>query len=311
MDEKIPVVYILSTGRSGTTLLDMLLGAHSRMWTLGEAINLVWDLQEDHRAPCGCGEPVASCPFWEDLVDQIPIDPSGYHIGYFHDQDQTGKVLQWPLLPDILSGEIREEWRPAVREHGQKNARYFRAVKQAVRERSESEIDWLVDNSKNLYRLFWLQQSNHFNIRVVHLMKDPPAFVYSMMKKNLPYTGRKIMRFTARWVIQNALMRHVCKTCFSRSEVYPVSYETLAAQPGPSMKALGQWLGLEYSPTRVHNFRDYENHALSGNFMRWRDSEDEIRLDESWKRNLPSHYAAFVRLVTKPFERICGYKDAM
>jgi hypothetical protein len=71
MHGRLPLVYILSNGRSGTTLLDLLLGAHPRVWTVGEVQNLPWEMRYP-RAPCGCGNPVQESPFWAPILHDIP-----------------------------------------------------------------------------------------------------------------------------------------------------------------------------------------------------------------------------------------------
>jgi hypothetical protein len=73
------------------------------------------------------------------------------------------------------------------------------------------------------------------------------------------------------------------------------------------MQSIGEWLDLDYPPSLVHNFRNYENFAISGNMMRWRESEDEIRLDERWKEEFPAPYRALVGMLARPFHELCGY----
>jgi peptidoglycan/xylan/chitin deacetylase (PgdA/CDA1 family) len=307
MGEQIPVVYILSNGHSGTTLLDLLLGAHPHVWTLGEAQLLPWELRNP-RAPCGSGEPIQESVFWRDLLDDIPTEPTGYHVGYFRDENQSGRVLRWNLLPDVLRGRVSELWEGAVEEYGRNNARYFQVARRAAERRSDREIRWLIDASMDPYRLFWLRQSDRFDIRVIHAIKDPRSFVYSMTKHELPWKANRVIRFTGRWIIENALMAHVCHTQFSGTEVRRQRYETLATDPKETMVSIGDWLGLDYAPELVDTFREYENFAISGNMMRWRASDEDIELDERWKRHLPEVYKALISQVTAPFKTVCGYE---
>ncbi len=58
--DKFKLIYIASNGRSGSTLLDLLLGTHSNIWILGEFQNLPWELIEP-RQTCGCGTAVEHC----------------------------------------------------------------------------------------------------------------------------------------------------------------------------------------------------------------------------------------------------------
>ena len=306
MNDKIPLIYILSNGRSGTTLLDLLLGAHPCIWTLGEAQILPWELRNP-RVPCGCGNPIPESEFWSELLDDIPTSTTGYHIGYFRNEQQVGKVLRWELLPDIARGRVSSRWVDAVDEYGAKNAAYFRVVHEAAEARRGDKVQWLVDASKDPYRLFWLQQSGRFDIRVIHLIKDPRALVYSMARDWLPYGANKVIRFTLRWIIENALMARLTRTSFVPSHVRRLKYEKLASRPEEALADLGEWIGVDYPSKLVHDFREYENFAISGNMMRWRETDDEIRLDERWKSDFPLPYVEFVNIVTRPFRAYCGY----
>lgn len=307
MISQVPLVYIASNGHSGSTLLDLLLGAHPTVWTLGEAQNLPWELR-NRRAPCGCGQPVEEDDFWRAVLDDISLEIEGHHIGYFRNIAQVGKVLRWKLLPDLFRNEVSDEWRPAVQEYGTKNAQYFEAVRAEAEERSGNDIEWLVDNSKDPYRLFWLQHSGMFRTRAIHLVKDPRAFVYSMTKDD-PTDLTAVFRFTARWIIENTIISTVVNKSIFDENVRRVTYDELAQRPTQTMQSIGDWLGLDYDPSRVDTFREYENHALSGNMMRWRESEENIYYDESWRQHLPTPIARLVFLLAGPFARHCGYPE--
>jgi len=307
MISQVPLVYIASNGHSGSTLLDLLLGAHPTAWTLGEAQNLPWELR-NRRAPCGCGQPVEKDDFWRAVLDDIPLEIEGYHIGYFRNIAQVGKVLRWKILPDVFRNEISDEWRPAVREYGANNAQYFEAVRAEAAERTGNDIEWLVDNSKDPYRLFWLQHSGYFKTRAIHLVKDPRAFVYSMTKDD-PTDLTSVLRYTGRWIIENAIIARVVNKSIFDENVRRVTYDELAQHPKRTMQAIGDWLRLDYDLARVDTFREYENHALSGNMMRWRASEEKIYYDESWRQHLPGAVARLIAVLTRPFAATCGYPE--
>jgi hypothetical protein len=304
---QIPLVYIASNGRSGSTLLDLLLGAHPNVWTLGEAQNLPWELR-NRRTPCGCGQPVEEDDFWRAVLDDVPLEIEGHHIGYFRNIAQVGKVLRWNVLPDVFRNEISDKWRPAVQEYGANNAQYFETVRTEAAERTGEDIEWLVDNSKDPYRLFWLQHSGYFKARAIHLVKDPRAFVYSMTKDD-PTDLISVLRYTGRWIIENAIIAKVVRQNIFDENMRRVTYDELAQHPKRTMQTIGDWLGLDYDPELTHTFREYENHALSGNMMRWRDTEEEIYYDESWRQNLPVAISHLIKLLTKPFATACGYPE--
>ncbi len=63
------VVYIAGSGRSGSTLLDRMLGQMPGVTAIGELAQL-WRPGELDKLVCGCGTPVRSCPFWSRVADR-------------------------------------------------------------------------------------------------------------------------------------------------------------------------------------------------------------------------------------------------
>ena len=57
------LIYVGGSGRSGSTLLDLLLNNSSEVQSLGEVHRLNWYARTD-KEPCTCGAPVFECPFW-------------------------------------------------------------------------------------------------------------------------------------------------------------------------------------------------------------------------------------------------------
>jgi len=306
MPNRIPLVYILSSGRSGTTLLDMLLNTHPSIWSVGEAQILPWELK-NQRAPCGCGDPIPEDDFWKPLLPEIPLDTQGYHIGYFRNEDQTGRVLRWNLLRHLFQKNSPGGNPSAIEEYGQNNRQYFRLILESARKRTGQSINWLVDNSKDPYRLLWLKKSNQFDLRVIHLVKDPRAFVYSMTKDRLPNALNKVIRFAGRWIVEYVMMRALCRNHFLDGHTRMLRYEDLAREPVPTVQSLGRWLGLSLEESRIQDFRSLENHAISGNMMRWRKSETEIELDRSWQERLPTPYQYLVHGMTLPLLASSSY----
>ena len=63
------VLYLMGMGRSGSTLLDILVGSHPDAVGTGELASLVgagWS----HAERCACGLPASECPFWSVVRDR-------------------------------------------------------------------------------------------------------------------------------------------------------------------------------------------------------------------------------------------------
>lgn len=301
---QIPVIYVLSNGRSGSTLLDLLLGCHPDIWTVGEAQILPWELKEN-RAPCGCGKLVAECDFWQPILPEIPIDQGTYRIEHFREKHTQGRVLRWPLLPDAWRREVGSARQSAAAEYAQLNGQYLQVVWDSAEKRRGHPIKWLVDASKDPYRLLWLLQSGMFDLRIIHLVKDPRAFTYSMTKTH-PGRINRTVRFAGRWLVENTHFAHLLNQPALHGKVMRIRYEDMATAPEQTLSQLGSWLGVDYSGVSLTDFRQNENHAVSGNPMRWR--KTQIVLDEKWRNQLPSHAKTAAWAITAPLALRFNYR---
>ncbi len=300
--EKIPVIYILSNGRSGSTLLDLLLGSYQNVWTLGEAQNLPWEVRANR--PSGSGKPIQECPFWKPLLPRIPLDKGNYPIELFR-LGESGKVIRWELLSGLYQGKIPPYYQDAVREYGKLNYTYFREVWEAAQKERQINIEWLVDASKDPYRLFWLQHSGLFNIKVIHLTKIPPAFVYSTSKYELPKATKKVIRMSGRWLVENTIMSLACHSNIAPNSFTHLRYEDLARQPDEALQKVSNCLGITLKPKSETDFRSMNNYAVSGNKMRWQNTP--IKLDEKWRSCLPQKYQQMVWILTGLTAKKYGY----
>lgn len=301
---RLPLVYILSTGRSGSTLLDLLLGSHSDLWTLGELDVLRHELYQKNR-PCGCGKPMLECPFWKRVIPNLPLE-SPVNVDYFRETYSTGRVLRLHHLPDLFRQSVHHKRTPEADLYAETNAELLTTIKNAAEEYRGQKIQHLVDASKDVYRLFWLQRSPKFDLRILHLTKDPRGFVYSNLKDDPPNPLRKTIRMAGRWLVQNGLMRYVGRN--AQGSYRLLRYEDLARQPRATLNEIQKWLGIGREPERQSDIRETENHAVSGNDMRWR--EDDIYLDDAWRHELSSSFQLLVWVMTGLFARRLGYRKA-
>ena len=62
--EKVKIIYILGSGHSGTTMLEILLSHHPQAISIGEAWVLPKRLTTASHVVCACGVPFSECEFW-------------------------------------------------------------------------------------------------------------------------------------------------------------------------------------------------------------------------------------------------------
>lgn len=95
----VKVLFVLGKGRSGSTLLDNVLGGTEGLASVGEVVYLWdWGLARGYR--CACGEPVPSCPFWRGVLEDAGIEASSAEGRRLHALQR--RVVRWHLAPRLL-----------------------------------------------------------------------------------------------------------------------------------------------------------------------------------------------------------------
>ena len=74
------VLYIAGPSRSGSTMLDLLLGELDGYVATGELRNL-WGYGLLDGWLCGCREPMKSCPFWRSVLERAGLDRCRPRLG--------------------------------------------------------------------------------------------------------------------------------------------------------------------------------------------------------------------------------------
>ncbi|MGI9420689.1 MAG: sulfotransferase [Geminicoccaceae bacterium] len=302
---KLPLVYLLSTGRSGSTLLDVLLGAQPECWTLGEFQLL--DIGVGRQAPCGCHSPLGQCDFWEPILERMRRSMR-FPIGHFRSgRHPNGKVVRWSLLPSILTGGPLPTQRSAADAYATSNLRAIEEAKEAAENRQD-EVAWLIDASKDPYRLLWLQASGHFDIRVIHLVRRPEGFVANMMRSAGSRSTGAAVKYAGRWLVDNLIGTALLWRMFWPDAVKRVRYEDLATDPERTLGEICHWLGVSFDPDRTQTTRYDVNHGVAGNRPRW--EALPVTFEENWRATMPPLQRRLISLVTAPLARLWNSRRA-
>jgi hypothetical protein len=290
---------VLSSGRSGSTLLELLLATHPAVETLGEVM-LLPALARDPLTRCGCGRPLTACAVWAPILTgdrgwgAVCPDP-------LRERLDAGRTLRPALLPDVLAGRARPGTRPFAESYAERALAVMAAARARLTRPGEVP-PLVVDASKDPYRLALLAFSGAAELWVVHLVRDPRGYVRSTRRPGdgLARTARR----AARWVTQQGLAERLRRTV-PAGRWTTLRYEDLAVNPGEVLARLGGRLGLApaFDPDA---FRAQLTHALGGNPMRGRD--DPVRLDERWRHDLPTAHTRVCWAVAGPTARRYGYR---
>ena len=119
-EAQIRVLYIMGAGHSGSTVLDIILGNHPDILSVGELSNFVRRRAINGKY-CACGKPANTCQFWSNIywewTHQIRTDDvEGYlalqnafeHFrSWFHLQKQKDVVFNLLVFRHMLNARER------------------------------------------------------------------------------------------------------------------------------------------------------------------------------------------------------------
>jgi hypothetical protein len=313
-EEKIKLIYIASTGRSGSTILDNLLGACPEILTTGEIQIWPHEIRQGGYQKCGCGQSIPDCPFWTKMLQKInPLEQLQPQINFFREKHTAGKTLRWQYLPEFITKSDRGNSQ-LIETYGKNNYDVYQSLLETSEELTGTRPKWIVDASKDPYRLLWLIKSEMFDIKVLHIIKDPRAFVYSMIRGFLArpeeYSHLKLTQLTIAkslsWNVQNYLISKLSQHHLLPQDYLLIPYEKFASQPKEMMAQIMTMLDCNFEAQSLVNFREQEIHTIAGNLL-VRSSNKPIQLDQKWKALLPNYYRQLTETITGITKSYYGY----
>jgi len=304
-DRTCTVIYIAGYGRSGSTVLDILLNQHPEVLSGGEVGQLYRWLRAGET--CACQVPIRECSFWRAVCAE-------HAAGSVDDPPRTESfqrsIESLRNLPALLLSLNRKDRQEAYR-------RQMRSLFGSLAHVSGKR--WIVDSSKStrpyMGRALALERYAGLDVRAIHLVRDPCGVGWSAMRgEGSPEWERPVHRPRARfgralasWTMTNAL---TCMTArHLRRGALRVRYEDLCAAPGTVLERIGEFVGLDMSAvirTMEHGERLRVGHNVGGNRVRFHGGL-MFRPDEEWRDKLPGAYRRAARIATWPVRRGLGY----
>jgi len=312
------VIYLGGLGRSGSTLLERLLGELPGVCASGEIVHL-WQRGVAENERCGCGLEFSACDFWKQVGkeafggwDQI----DGNRIRHLKDA-----VDRTRMIPRLSRQKLPAWLRSDLAEYSGYYVRVYRAIA------SVSGCDAIVDSSKHASLAFCLSKCPEVDLRVIHLVRDSRAVAYSWTTKvarpeaSAPgrdgpggyMTTYAPTRAAGQWNAQNGALQLLARR---GSSVLRVRYEDLVKDPELTLRRAATFAGVpagDLSLPFLHAGGDERYaelttaHTASGNPMRFTTGRLGIRGDDRWRAAMPDGHRRTVTALTLPLLRRYGY----
>jgi hypothetical protein len=305
------VIYIAGSGRSGSTLLERVLGDMPGAVNVGELIDL-----PRRTAPrgelCGCGQTFADCPFWAGVGTRAFGGWQADRLAEIH-RLQT-RVARQRHLPRLLAMPLAgREFRDDVAAYGAS----YRALYQAIA--GQAGARYVIDASKWPVQALALARAG-LDIRVIHLVRDVRGVAHSLSKQDVArpqavqatdvMLSHVPVEAAARWVGMQS-EAEMLRRCGLR--VARMRYEDFVARPRLTVGAALADLGLSPGPLDLAHIGDGQvtlgsSHGLSGNPSRFRSGEITLRPDEAWRKRMPRRDRIVVTAVGLPLLLRYGWR---
>ncbi len=299
----VTVVGIVGYGRSGSTLLDAVLGTHPKIISVGELVNLpraAW-LNGEY---CACGEPGNECPFWLDVRKEWQARSSTSTESYLRVQKS---VLR-------KSNGLRHFLLPSSSAANDDSRSYLRAtfkLYEAIAAVSNKRI--IVDSSKLPVRARHLAQME--NWKTLHLTRDPRGVAHSLARSHekdlsggvqTSLVAKKHWRTGLAWRYNNQLAENVAAVS---SSSLAVRFEEFLSEPERCMQKLASWLGVDPAHWNGIGSPGYEirfGHTVAGNRVRMK-GVVSINPEQTWSSRMSKKEQTIVCRFAGPLARKYGY----
>lgn len=317
--KELKIIYVIGTGRNGSTLLDVVLGNSQNIQSAGELYNAVSVWKKNKL--CSCGVEVSNCDFWsrvrkrlEEALDTLDLEKMSGILRRF----ERGSM-------SLLSLELHKIARP------DSFAQYTRFLKELYTAASNvSGKPILVDSSKNPFRGYGLLNVFGGNVYFVHLVRDGRGQMWSWMKTGIiPPFGIHIKKkkvgedkaadgyywwtpwlYTVAWLAYSLLSSFVIWKAGQKKSIR-IQYEDFLKDPSDHIRRIGELVkedlsDLDQLVSRKEPLRI--DHLIAGNRLRM-NKQLSIKLpDEEWRTRLHVKYKKVFWLIGGWLARSYGYR---
>jgi len=296
--EKVKVLYIAGLGRSGSTLIDTILGQVDGFFSVGE-VHRLWDSGPVADRVCGCGAKLVECEVWSQILDEAfggPKQIEAKQMVRMQRQGYRTRHLVNMLMP------WGSRWiRRRLGDHLDDLGRFYRAIGHVTHSRV------VVDSSKFPSYGFVLEHVDDIELHVLHLVRDPRAVVYSWQThKHDPSTGKPLgsinpTKTAGLWLAWNYAIQQFWQ---DGPHYMRLRYEDFVRQPRQTIERILAFVDEPNAATPFISETEVklgESHTVAGNPIRLNTGVVKIKLDTRWQSNIILSHRRTTVMIDRPF----------
>lgn len=306
-EKKIQVICVTGSGRSGSTILDTILGQIEGFFSCGELSN-IWDNGLKARRLCGCGVELPECTVWKRILRDA--------FGALDDTD-LDRMISLREQSQTLRSRIQLAVPQGRRPHGASPWKDYLEILERLYSgiAAATGCRVIVDSSKLPSHVALLQMLPSIELYIVHLLRDPRGVAYSWLRKKPRPDAQDIthmrqfspVRSALAWNMRALSTAGLCRRQPERS--LTLRYEDLIAEPREAINRIvaliGEQVTVPFADAR--HVRLGTTHTVWGNPGRFQSGTIEIRMDDEWKSKMKRSDRFAVTALTWPLLLRYGY----
>lgn len=286
------VVFLLSHGHSGSTILDMILGSNPDVFSTGELKYLPWQVWRDGKVCelgqdyCTCGQTFKNCLFWNkvliDLSNSSNIDifekPLGYKISFldankFNSNTIVNKIeKKIGTYSCLKSKHLKKLYQIRFAKDINRNIHIYNSILK------NSDSKYVMDSSKDIFRYLMLSNSIN-NPKLIILIRNLKGVANSYIKlgnKNINTLIKNYLNY------YNYRVYNIIKK-LNPNDYKIVHYEKIMENTEQKISEIEKYLNVQITGGKNLNKTPY--HIVAGNPTRYSKSIF-LKPDLKWKKEL-------------------------
>lgn len=287
------VIFILSVGHSGSTLLDITLGQFSNTFSTGELKHLTWQYYRrinnlESTQKCTCGNDFDNCEVWAKVfknlaayrnihIKEIPEKLSIKHLDSlsFFEDPLFKKILRfvykWSLHFSLLPSFL---FRSFFKKTNENNVRLYKSIFD-----DNKSLDYIIDSSKDIIRFNELRKS--FDVFPIILVRDINERMKSKWVKESKRTEKQWAHY------YNHLLPIIKK--MDEKDYHIVSYDRFISNPKIIIEDLSKKININSEEfSKKIPMQNY--HVVAGGGMRYTDEVNIILKDLNEEKHISALY---------------------
>lgn len=304
--DKIKVLYIAGSRRSGSTILGNVLGELDGFFHAGE-LHLIWDRCLIQNGLCGCGNKFSECEVWEAIFQKAYGGWNKVDAQEMLRLRRSGTRVRHVPIMLMRGGET------IFRNRLQGFLAHSEKLYQAMRDVSGANV--IIDSSKSPSYAYVLGLIPVIDLHIVHLIRDARAVAYSWQRKKFDLaSGTYFPRLkptisSLLWDVWNISMEVLARK--TGAKYMNLRYEDFVDQPQQTIRRIANLV--QETPQQLPFMADHSvelgiQHTVVGNPNRFQTGTIGIRLDDEWKTRMKRSDRVAVNTLTWPLLLRYGYR---